>query len=469
MPYAVTCRSCGARFSVADDLVQKKLSGKVVALRCKRCHEPIRVNASEPPGRRSSRPPAPAARSPLPQGPARPKPRPPLKARPTGTLMGIGRPKPPRRKLAPVLDEHTKGEVSHDLFDASPPPSDSYVDLSDMAHSEPPSAASAAPAANSSAPPLFDLAHSEKIDLSRPSEDVDFLLGLTGSPGTAASLGSPSLTDLARKPPSEPPPSTPKPREVGAPRATPARAVTSETSPSKAPAAPPEKSKKSAGLLLALGLFGALGAAALGLRSSQKPSNPSPATPVAAPAAIDEPESKSASAEPAAAVPVTPTPSAEPTPEVSPAPSTAAIASAPARAVNPSSNAAANTNPKVARAEPATPPAAAPGPESTAKPPTLPKPAPAAEGTPFDRSAAASALASAAAQASACRKDGDPSGVANVTVTFAPSGRVTAAKLSGPPFAGTATGGCIASTLRRAKIPAFDGDMVTVGKTIVVQ
>jgi hypothetical protein len=101
--------------------------------------------------------------------------------------------------------------------------------------------------------------------------------------------------------------------------------------------------------------------------------------------------------------------------------------------------------------------------------PSLPKPPVAAPGTSFDRGAAASALASAAAQASACRKEGDPSGVANVTLTFAPSGRVTAAKLSGPPFAGTATGGCIASTLRRAKVPPFDGDLVTVSKTIVVQ
>jgi hypothetical protein len=98
-----------------------------------------------------------------------------------------------------------------------------------------------------------------------------------------------------------------------------------------------------------------------------------------------------------------------------------------------------------------------------------PRPEAAAPGTAFDRAAAASALSNAAAEASACRKDGDPSGVASVTVTFAPSGRVTSAKLSGPPFAGTATGGCIAATLRRAKIPAFDGELMTVAKTIVVQ
>ncbi|MEO6602638.1 MAG: hypothetical protein ABIQ16_22330, partial [Polyangiaceae bacterium] len=93
----------------------------------------------------------------------------------------------------------------------------------------------------------------------------------------------------------------------------------------------------------------------------------------------------------------------------------------------------------------------------------------AADGTEFDRAAARNALASAAAEASACRKDGDPSGTATITITFAPSGRITSANLQGPPFAGTATGGCIANTMRHATVPAFSGERVTVTKTIVVQ
>ena len=96
-------------------------------------------------------------------------------------------------------------------------------------------------------------------------------------------------------------------------------------------------------------------------------------------------------------------------------------------------------------------------------------PPPAADGTEFDRAAARNALASAAAQASSCRKDGDPSGMATITITFAPSGRITSANLQGPPFAGTATGGCIANTMRRATVPAFSGEYVTVTKTIVVE
>lgn len=96
-------------------------------------------------------------------------------------------------------------------------------------------------------------------------------------------------------------------------------------------------------------------------------------------------------------------------------------------------------------------------------------PTPAAPDTPFDRDAARNALATAATRASSCRKQGDPSGTANLTITFAPSGRVTVAQIQGPPFSGTATGGCIASTMRGASVPAFSGDYVTVSKTIVVQ
>lgn len=88
---------------------------------------------------------------------------------------------------------------------------------------------------------------------------------------------------------------------------------------------------------------------------------------------------------------------------------------------------------------------------------------------PFDRAAATTALQVAEGQAAACRSAGDPSGTARVVVTFAPSGRVTSAVVAGPPFAGTPTGGCIASRFRAARVPAFEGSYVTVAKTVVVQ
>jgi hypothetical protein len=137
----------------------------------------------------------------------------------------------------------------------------------------------------------------------------------------------------------------------------------------------------------------------------------------------------------------------------------------------------ATSTPAAKPTEPAPPAVAAtPKPEPAApavkeepKPEPVEHTPPAEPAGPFDRAAAAAALTAASGQASACRKDGDPSGVASVIITFAPSGRVTSANVSGPPFAGTPTGGCIAAALRKAKIPAFDGDRVTVSKTIVIQ
>ena len=134
----------------------------------------------------------------------------------------------------------------------------------------------------------------------------------------------------------------------------------------------------------------------------------------------------------------------------------------------------AKAEPAVAAIAPAEKPAEKPA--ETAEP-ALPKapveihnaPPSAAPGTEFDRAAAVAALKGAAAQASSCRKDGDPSGTAVLTITFAPSGRVTSAAIQGPPFAGTATGGCIASTMRHASIPAFDCDRVTVTKTVIIE
>ncbi len=90
-------------------------------------------------------------------------------------------------------------------------------------------------------------------------------------------------------------------------------------------------------------------------------------------------------------------------------------------------------------------------------------------GESFDAEAASSALESAAERASACRQPSDPSGVAVVTVTFAPTGRVTTATVAGPPFVGTPTGSCIAATMRSAKLPAFFGAHMTVRKTVTIR
>jgi len=75
----------------------------------------------------------------------------------------------------------------------------------------------------------------------------------------------------------------------------------------------------------------------------------------------------------------------------------------------------------------------------------------------------------AAAAGSGCKQPDDPAGGGKVSVTFAPSGRVTAARVVGPPFAGTRIGGCIAATFRTATVPPFSGDPVVVTKDVVVR
>ena len=56
---------------------------------------------------------------------------------------------------------------------------------------------------------------------------------------------------------------------------------------------------------------------------------------------------------------------------------------------------------------------------------------------------------------------------ADVQVTFAPSGRATTAIVNGA-LAGTRTGVCVATMLRGAQVPAFDGGAVTVHKNVLI-
>jgi predicted Zn finger-like uncharacterized protein len=100
------------------------------------------------------------------------------------------------------------------------------------------------------------------------------------------------------------------------------------------------------------------------------------------------------------------------------------------------------------------------------------EPEPAAAGAstapPFSKASAISALGGAAGSAGGCKKAGGPTGVGKVQVTFAPSGRVTSATVMGAPFAGTAVGGCVAGAFRRAHVPAFSGNAVTVSKSFAI-
>jgi hypothetical protein len=82
----------------------------------------------------------------------------------------------------------------------------------------------------------------------------------------------------------------------------------------------------------------------------------------------------------------------------------------------------------------------------------------------FDVAATESAIEAAFERARSCKTANDPKGVATVTLTYAPSGRITTALVSGV-FAGTSTGSCIAGVLRSARIPPFSGSLVTVKRS----
>lgn len=87
---------------------------------------------------------------------------------------------------------------------------------------------------------------------------------------------------------------------------------------------------------------------------------------------------------------------------------------------------------------------------------------------PFDRAAAMAALDAAALTARSCAQVGGPSGRARVKVVFAPDGTVTSASVEDPPFAGTPTGGCIASAFRSARVPPFDGEPVELETSVEI-
>jgi len=104
-----------------------------------------------------------------------------------------------------------------------------------------------------------------------------------------------------------------------------------------------------------------------------------------------------------------------------------------------------------------------------AKPSTATKESPSGGGgKSFDVASAKSALSAAAANASSCAQPGGPKGSGKVQVTFAPSGRVTTATIVEGPFGGTSVGGCISSTFKRARVPAFDGGPTSVAKSFKI-
>jgi hypothetical protein len=308
------------------------------------------------------------------------------------------------------------------------------------------------PAPVSSGTPALAALTTELKKSARGRDDDDiFTLG-TGSDGPA--LGPPTidLSNLTAPPPEvevdlEPaPPSTPALKKA-------AREARARSEPPVPPVRRPAPVEEKRGSFVPwLVLAAAAAVAVWWFAFRPKPVALPPPEPTARPEPI---ATEPAPTETTTAVP--PTTGSAPD-EPAPVPTTTSAPTAPTATVAPTGPVPKPTETPATTAKPPEP--------APTKPKEPDKEVPLAG--PFDKGAASAALSAAAGRASACRKEGDPSGTATVIVTFAPSGRVTSAIVSGPPFAGTATGGCIASSMRSASVPPFSGDKVTVSKTVVI-
>jgi hypothetical protein len=97
------------------------------------------------------------------------------------------------------------------------------------------------------------------------------------------------------------------------------------------------------------------------------------------------------------------------------------------------------------------------------KKPKAPKPAATEEAAPFDKQAAVSALASV--DLVKCKTTNAPRGDGHIMVKFMPAGTAAEAVVDKGPWVGTPVAKCIAKEFKKAKVPAFAGDVVQVGKS----
>lgn len=95
--------------------------------------------------------------------------------------------------------------------------------------------------------------------------------------------------------------------------------------------------------------------------------------------------------------------------------------------------------------------------------PAKPAPPPKEDAPPFDRDAAVNALTSV--DLAKCKTPNAARGEGHVAVRFAPSGAVVEASVDRGPMLGTPAAKCIGAQFKKqAKVPAFSGDAVLVGK-----
>ena len=232
--------------------------------------------------------------------------------------------------------------------------------------------------------------------------------------------------------------------------------------------AAPAKSKTLIFLALGLGTFvvvGAVGATMLMMHGKGTDADSASASASAAAALGAAPSATAA----VAAVAPTATASAAAPEATAAATDSAAGAAAPPATTTAAATATAAAAPvATAAAAPPTPHVQA-APAHVAAPAAAPAaPAFAQADQPFNMGEAKSKLAAAATAAQSCKKGDGPVGTGRIVVVFAPSGGAQTATISGPPFDGTPTGACVAARFRGVHVPAFTGSPFSVSKSFTI-
>lgn len=340
---------------------------------------------------------------------------------------------------------------------------DEFVEVDiDAAEDEP--SAGAPPNAQSSAPPVsaspqsvslqalkaeMQPAGTAKKATGKRGKSLDEMLGLGGPTATPSPLLALGTADLATAP--APPTPKPEPKVV-------------ESMPAAAPASAPRTGMVLLAMLAAM-LIGGLAVALFMLMNQQKTAANTPAP------SASEAKTPAPSAAIAAPAPKTEEKTPQPATSSAAADAPAAVAAADTRSAGTHSTSGKPKPPSDDK--PTTGATTSLGrksdtPAPKAEPAVTVTDKPSAGLASFDKRAALASLQTVTSQATACRRLDGPKGSGKALVTFAPSGRVTGVTITGGNFQGTKVGSCVAGIFRRAKVPSFSGDAVTVAKAFTI-
>ncbi len=444
MSFPITCTACNKTFTVSDEIYEKKVSGRVVTIKCKACGQGIRVD-----GTKSARAiAAPAAEPEVATEAAIP-----AEAAQAGNLWAVDYPDGQDREFttAEVLAALARGAIEGGTLVWQEGMAE-WLELRQM--------------------PTFagELASLEAKRLAAQVTKAP-------APVHKARAAMPTVTGIGALPPPPPPPPA---RLAPPPPAPPARApapIAASTEPEATPPLPPSVVKAfSQPPQPAFPQASALpGAPALATDDStvdwpkSKNRTPLVVAGLAAIAAVvvgvvvlggkeDAPAPTAIAAVPVTTTPVMPDSAANREP------------AAPAAPAAPASTATSSAGSAEVTADPGATPGAgfaelfAAGARKAET-----KGASVAPSERFDPAATKTALSTAASQATACKESGGPTGKVTVVVTFDPSGKVSSATVGDAPFAGTPTGNCVAAAMKRATIAPFSGLPGTVSKSLVIQ